>query len=235
MLKSAFSSPKIRMLALRLNVPFPHAVGMCGMLWNFTADHAPRGDIGKVDDSTIAFAVEWAGSVPALIEALVSCRLIDRDATHRLVIHDWHEHCPRYVHAKLAKAKQAVIVPTTEQTVERTTERTTERSVDRTTSSSSSSSAFTSSSPNGKGRGGGGGGGDISEAEETDPTGHVRWAAKVLAPIFGDADARSLAVLTAAWPRATRFDRLKALVANANTKASPKSWLRTAIRNEGKA
>ena len=86
MLKSAFTSPKIRMLAARLGVPFPHAVGVCGLVWNFTADHAPRGDIGKHGDFEIAAAAEWHGDPAGFVEAMVSCRLLDRDDEFRLLV-----------------------------------------------------------------------------------------------------------------------------------------------------
>lgn len=143
MLKSAFTSPKIRLLAARLGVPFPQAVGMCGMLWNFTADHAPRGDVGKHGDFEIAVALEWTGDPSSLIEALVVTRLLDRHQSFRLLIHDWEDHCPRYVHGNLARKGLAVIDTKAERTTEATTVRTTEPTVERTTSSSSSSSSST--------------------------------------------------------------------------------------------
>lgn len=107
MLKSAFSSPKIRTLAVRLGIPFPHACGLCGMLWNFTADHAPAGDVGKHTDHQIAMALEWPGDAESLVAHLVAVRLLDVDPKHRLLIHDWQEHCPQYVRATLARKKQA--------------------------------------------------------------------------------------------------------------------------------
>lgn len=168
MLKSAFSSPKIRALAARLGIPFPHALGVCGLLWNFVADHAPQGDVGRHDDMTIAMAVEWAGEPGTLVAALVQVRLLDASDAHRLVVHDWHEHCPRYVHAKLARSNREVLTPanerqrspvattepttvaTAERTTERTVEPTEERSIERTTSSSSSTSSSASPSSSNK-------------------------------------------------------------------------------------
>ncbi len=168
MLKSAFSSPKIRALAARLGIPFPQALGICGLLWNFVADHAPQGDVGRHDDLTIAMAVEWSGEPATLVAALVQVRLVDASANHRLVIHDWHEHCPRYVHAKLARSNREVLTPCNcdaeapVATVERTTERTVVATVERsvvptvvatvvpTTSSSSSTSSSTSPSSSNK-------------------------------------------------------------------------------------
>jgi len=109
MLKGAFTSPKIRLLAVKLGVPFPHALGICGMLWNFTANHAPCGDVGRHDDASIAIAVEWPGDPKALVAALVGTRLVDEHPEHRLVIHDWAEHCPQYVRAKVARAGMSLV------------------------------------------------------------------------------------------------------------------------------
>jgi hypothetical protein len=46
MLDGAFTSPKIRRLAVVLGVPWPHALGLAGLLWRFSAKHAPTGEIG---------------------------------------------------------------------------------------------------------------------------------------------------------------------------------------------
>ena len=54
MLDGAFTSPKIRRLAAVLGVPWPHALGLAGLLWRFTAKHAPTGEIGLHDDEEIA-------------------------------------------------------------------------------------------------------------------------------------------------------------------------------------
>ena len=43
MLDGAFTSPKIRRLAVVLGVPWPHALGLAGLLWRFAAKHAPTG------------------------------------------------------------------------------------------------------------------------------------------------------------------------------------------------
>ena len=109
MLKGAFTSPKIRLLAVKLGVPFPHALGICGMLWNFTANHAPCGDVGRHDDASIAIAVEWPGDPKALVAALVGTRLVDEHPQHRLVIHDWEHHCPHYVRSKVARAGMSLV------------------------------------------------------------------------------------------------------------------------------
>ena len=104
MLDGAFTTPKIRRLAAILEVPWPHAIGLCGLLWRFTAKHASNGEIGRHDDEEIAAALEWPGDETALVAALVRCRLLDLvDGPARLIVHDWPHHAPRYVLSKLKR------------------------------------------------------------------------------------------------------------------------------------
>lgn len=111
MLKSAFTCPKIEELAELIGVPLPHALGICAMLWNFVADHAPDGAIGKHSDASIARSVRWTGSVSRLVDSLVMVRLLDRDPKYRLLVHDWSDHCPKYVRANLGKRRMNFASP----------------------------------------------------------------------------------------------------------------------------
>lgn len=80
------------------------AVGILESLWHATATGAIRGDIGKFDDELIAEMVGWKGEASTLISILVECRWLDRHPEYRLVIHDWHDHAPRFVKGNVAKA-----------------------------------------------------------------------------------------------------------------------------------
>ena len=142
MLDGAFTSPKIRRLSAILDVPWPHALGLAGLLWRFTAKHAPTGEIGRHGDDDIAISMEWPGPADDLITALVRCRLLDRvPPPARLLVHDWPQHAPRYVAATLKRRGEGFSTlysdPTAVETVVATT--------DETTSSSSSSSPSPSS------------------------------------------------------------------------------------------
>jgi hypothetical protein len=53
--------------------------------------------------------VDWEGDADQLIEALIECGWIDSSDQYRLVVHDWHEHCPTYVRGGLAKQKKEPI------------------------------------------------------------------------------------------------------------------------------
>ncbi len=111
--------PKMLRLADELGIPLPYAVGIMEMLWQFTADFAPAGDIGKFDDTRIAAAVGWPKKPAVLIAALIECRWVDVDhldetltgldetLTRKLVVHDWSEHADRGVCQKLKNAGQS--------------------------------------------------------------------------------------------------------------------------------
>jgi hypothetical protein len=101
--------PKIRALARKLRINRAWAVGIMEMLWHFTAQYCPRGDIGRYTDDEIAEACAWPEERPSreLIEALVECRLLDPHPEHRLVVHDWADHAEDSVHTRLARAGES--------------------------------------------------------------------------------------------------------------------------------
>ena len=101
--------PKTRALARALGVPLSHAVGILEMLWHFTSEYVPRGDIGRYADIDIAEEVAWSEDPGKLIEALVECGWLDRDDEHRLVVHDWAEHADDAVHMRLARAGELFV------------------------------------------------------------------------------------------------------------------------------
>ena len=94
-----------------LGVPEPFTLaaanGYMERIWHFGAVYAPAGDIGQIPDEAIARACAWpADRAPELIEALVEARWLDRHQVHRLVVHDWSEHCDDGTHSKLARSKK---------------------------------------------------------------------------------------------------------------------------------
>lgn len=97
MLRQAFASPKLTTLMRRLKAPKYAAVGILESLWHFTGTQSPRGDIGRWSDEDIADAIGWDGDPAALVDALVRARWVDRCAAHRLVVHDWEDHCGQTV------------------------------------------------------------------------------------------------------------------------------------------
>lgn len=103
MKKEALRHPKMLELASRLGVSRPCAIGHMTLLFDFVADYAPAGDVGRHLDGVISMAADWTGQPAAFIEALVASRWLDRDNEHRLLVHDWSEHCENWVRSKMAR------------------------------------------------------------------------------------------------------------------------------------
>ena len=104
MKRETLRHPKTMDLASRLNIPTPFAIGLLQLLWDFTADYALAGDVGKHADGAIARACQWDGEPGLFIVALIESGWVDEDESHRLVIHDWAQHCENWVRAKAQKA-----------------------------------------------------------------------------------------------------------------------------------
>ena len=77
--------------------------GILERLWHATIVSAPQGNIGKLNDETIAALVGWLDSTDALISALVDAGWLDRCIKYRLLVHDWSDHCPNHVKGNLRK------------------------------------------------------------------------------------------------------------------------------------
>lgn len=111
MIHHAPSHPKFKRLVRRLRplldgtavAPETVAVGILERLWHATIVGAYKGDIGRLDDEDIAEAIGWAGEPSEIIDLLVECGWLDRHDEYRLVVHDWHQHAPRFVRANAAR------------------------------------------------------------------------------------------------------------------------------------
>ena len=109
MLRRTPTHPKFVALVAILRCPKPLVVGVLELLWHFTAEYAPEGDVGRWSDGAIAEAVGWEGDAAGLVAALTSTGWLDPHPEHRLVVHDWNDHCDRYVRRKLARRRQTII------------------------------------------------------------------------------------------------------------------------------
>ena len=94
---------KFKKMTRKLGLPLWQGVGLLESLWTVTASEAPRGNIGVLSNEDIAALIEWSGDADAMVEALVETRWLDRHETHRLVVHDWHDHAPNYVKGNIRK------------------------------------------------------------------------------------------------------------------------------------
>lgn len=94
---------KFKKLQRRLNLPLWQTIGLLEALWQATIQNAICGDIGRLSDEDIAAAIDWRDEEGALISALVDCGWLDECPVHRLIVHDWAEHCPTFVRGNIAK------------------------------------------------------------------------------------------------------------------------------------
>jgi hypothetical protein len=97
---------KFKRLARRLNLPQYAARGVLEALWEFARVNTPAGDVGRFENADIAEEVGWDRDADDLILGLVEEHWLDAHETHRLVIHDWSQHCEDTVHRRLARAGQ---------------------------------------------------------------------------------------------------------------------------------
>lgn len=109
----ALDHPKTLDFASRLEISMPAAIGSLELLWAFVGKKSPQGNVGKWPDGAIARACYWEGKPELFVRALVDAGFLDVDQQHRLVVHDWQEHAPRWVKAKLAHMKVGFISAST--------------------------------------------------------------------------------------------------------------------------
>jgi hypothetical protein len=100
----ALDHPKMFALRENLKIDHPTAVGLIESLILITAYLGPKdGGIGGIPNKDIAAKLRWPGDPDALIQAMVDAGWLDEhpDPKVRLVIHDWPDHCPEYIHTYL--------------------------------------------------------------------------------------------------------------------------------------
>ena len=109
---NTINHPKLLRLRRRLSIPTWGAVGLLESLWHLTAQHAKDGAIGKTfTNEDIANAIGWEGCPNNLIEAFVSSGWLDMCESNRLLVHDWHEHCPEFVKGNIRRMKKEFASP----------------------------------------------------------------------------------------------------------------------------
>lgn len=117
MKRGTLRHPKTLDVAERLDCDPGVVFGILEALVHFTAEFAPRGDIGRWSDARIEAALE----VPrlraqvgpgAIVAALTAAGYLDADPVHRLLVHDWKDHADDGTKKKLARAGHAFAEPT---------------------------------------------------------------------------------------------------------------------------
>lgn len=103
--------PKTHGLASLLGIRHVAALGHLELLFHFTSQYAPQGNIGRYSNKRIAAAMEWSGSPEKLIESLLAAGWVDRDSLARLVVHDWSDHADRSTLQRLSRMRKCPIKP----------------------------------------------------------------------------------------------------------------------------
>jgi hypothetical protein len=96
---------KFKHLMRDLDLPEYAALGLLQSLWMKVDINCPAGDVGRFSDEDIALLVDWRGDPGALVSALLRRGWLDEHPEHRLVVHDWADHCEDTTHRKLARAR----------------------------------------------------------------------------------------------------------------------------------
>lgn len=101
-------SPKFRRLMNLTGLSRIEAAGTLELLWLWTMEQAPSGDVGRWEDMDIEAELDWAGEPGALVQALVTAGWLDRCPTHRLLIHDWSDHLPDFLQKRVVRGSLKV-------------------------------------------------------------------------------------------------------------------------------
>jgi hypothetical protein len=94
---------KFKRLCRRLGWRTYQVKGLLQALWDFAVDNAVEGDIGKFSNEDICFGMDYEGNADEMIETLIAERWLDRNETHRLIIHDWIDHCEDWTKKKIIR------------------------------------------------------------------------------------------------------------------------------------
>lgn len=113
-LRAVIDHPKFAHLKHLLGLKKFEALGLLESLWHFTGKYAPQGNVGKYSDVEIEIWLEWGREPGAAVRALVESRWLDRDATHRLIVHDWSRHADDATRKSLGRNKLDFVSPSPE-------------------------------------------------------------------------------------------------------------------------
>jgi len=105
---------KFKRLQRKLQIDRVRLIGHLELLWMLTAKNARQGDIGKFSNEEIAIEIDWPEDPDFLIAALVETGWLDRCARHRLIVHDWSDHCPHWVHGVVERVHGGFVEPVAE-------------------------------------------------------------------------------------------------------------------------
>lgn len=101
--------PKLLDLCSQLHCYRPTAIGYLTLLWEFAAEYAQPGDVGRYGEKRLEAACGWRGKRGELIRAMYHSGWLDL-AGEVWSVHDWSEHCEESVHRWLHRHKMKFVV-----------------------------------------------------------------------------------------------------------------------------
>jgi len=101
--QSLVTHRKIMKLKRLLNIRTPMAIGYLCMIWLWSLDNAPDGDLSTLTPREIASLCDYRGKDPkALISALIEAGFLNSD----LSIHDWFDYTGKLITSRNLKRKR---------------------------------------------------------------------------------------------------------------------------------
>lgn len=95
---------KTRRLGSLLGVPLPLAIGYLHMLWYYTLEFAPGGDLSEHSHGDIAEACEWPGDGDDFVAALITAGWLSTG--DGLQVHDWFDYNSSHKRRKVDAERQ---------------------------------------------------------------------------------------------------------------------------------
>ncbi len=88
--------PKTRRVAMRLGISKAAVIGHLHLLWWWTLDFAPDGDLSGFDAEELAAVAEWEGDAEQFLQALLDTGWLDEGRR----VHNWGDYAGRLVTAR---------------------------------------------------------------------------------------------------------------------------------------
>ena len=88
--------PKTRRVAVRLGISKAAVIGHLHLLWWWTLDFAPDGDLSGFDAEEVAAVAEWEGDAEQFLQALLDTGWLDEGRR----VHNWGDYAGRLVTAR---------------------------------------------------------------------------------------------------------------------------------------
>ncbi len=89
-------------------------VGWLHLLWHWTLEYAPTGDLTTYTTQELADAAEWPGDPDAWVAALTKAGFLDDGPDDKRQVHDWRQYAGELLRKREARATERAARPTDE-------------------------------------------------------------------------------------------------------------------------